>query len=344
MKIRDLLETGEKGCYLAAEVGTNHNGSLATALEMIGRFADLGAHGLKFQFLKPGRLYPAETRVADYLVEQGVAEKGAGINEIIEKVEFKDDWIAVLGQACREAGVEFLCSVFDPESLDPLIAGGLESIKIASTEITHYPLLEEAGQTGLPIILSTGMAGLGEVEKALGRIGHDQVILLHCTAAYPTQPAEVNLRAMVNLGQTFGLKVGFSDHTQGSLAGACAACLGACLVEKHVTLDHTMPGPDHHFAAEPEEFQELAQALVQTRTMLGSAKKKATGSEKELIGYRPGVFAAQGIGQGEEITREKIRIMRRNKKGIGAEHLELVLGRRAKSPIAPGQVLEWSLI
>ncbi len=344
LRIKDLFEAKESGCYLAAEVGTNHNGSLDLALEMIGTFAALGAQGLKFQFLRADRLYPDDTPVAEYLVDQGVAKKNAGINDLIKRVEFGPEWPDVLARTCKEKGVEFLCSVFDPDSLEELVQCGLESIKIASTEITHHPLLEEAGQTGLPIILSTGMAGLGEVETALKKIGHDRVILLHCTAAYPTEPAQVNLRAMVNMGQTFGLRVGYSDHTQGSLAAACAVSLGACLIEKHVTLDNTMPGPDHHFAATPDEFKDLGKAIKEAEAMLGSSRKKAASSEKELIAYRPGIFAATAIEKDEVLTREKIKIMRRNRKGIGVEHLEIVLGRRAKARIEPGQVLEWSLI
>ncbi len=344
LKIKDLFDSQRKVCYLAAEVGTNHNGSLDLALEMIEKFAGLGAHGIKFQALRADRLYPEETPVAEYLIDKGAAPRDAKINDLIRRVEFKEGWIRELVEACDRNRVEFLCSVFDPESLDELVAAGLESIKIASTEITHYPLLTEAGQTGLPIILSTGMAGLGEIEKALEKIGHERVILLHCTAAYPALPQEVNLRAMVNLGRTFGLPVGFSDHTEGHLAAACAVSLGACLVEKHVTPDRKMPGPDHHFAASPKEYEKLVQAVCQAEAMLGSARKKATRSEKDLIAYRPGLFSVRTIEKGETLTREMIKVMRRNRTGIKVEHLDIVLGRTARQLIEPGQALEWFMI
>ena len=344
MKIKDLFDPGNRECYLAAEIGTNHNGSLDTALEMIERFAHLGAHGLKFQHVRAERLYPLDTPVADYLVEQGAAPKGARIKDVLAKVEMGPGWMGPLMSACQDRDREFLCSVFDPRSLEEMVRAGLGSIKIASTEITHYPLLEEAGKTGLPVILSTGMSGLGEIEKALSLINHDRVILLHCTAAYPTAPEEVNLRAMVNLGQTFGLPVGLSDHTLGPLAAVCAVTLGARMVEKHVTLDRNMPGPDHHFAASPGDFKEMVQAVDQARAMLGSARKRAVASEQDLAAYRPGLFAARAINKGEPLTRDKLTIMRRNRTGIGVEHMDLVLGREAKVSLEPGQALEWSFI
>ncbi len=344
MKVKDLFDSRTKGCYVAAEIGTNHNGDLDTALDMIRRFGDLGAHGLKFQYLRAERLYPPDTPVAQYLVDQGAAPKGARIRDILAKVEIGPEGIERLMSACREQGREFLCSVFDLRSLEELVRAGLESIKIASTEITHYPLLEEAGQTGLPVILSTGMSGLGEIEKALSLINHDRVILLHCTAAYPTAPEEVNLRAMVGLGRTFGLPVGLSDHTLGPLAAACAATLGARMVEKHVTLNRNTPGPDHHFAASPKDFQDLVQAVDQALAMLGSARKAAAPSEQDLKAYRPGLFAARAIARGETLTRDMLTAMRRNKAGIGTEHLDLVLGREVKVSLEPGQALEWPYV
>lgn len=339
-----VFDSKQGRVYVSAEVGANHNGDLETALEMIRVFAEAGADGVKFQFYAAEKLYSPETPVADYLVERAGLPPGSGIVDLLKKVEMKPEWLPPLIEACNRESVGFQCSAFDPEGLAALVEAGAESIKVASTEITHYPLLTEIGATRLPVVLSTGMSSLGEIEKALAAIGHREVILLHCTASYPTEPEEVNLRAMTTLTATFGLPVGFSDHTRSATAAVLAVGLGACFIEKHVTLDQSQAGPDHAFATEPEEFAGLVMAVRRAEKMLGSPHKTATVSEKELIGYRPGLFAAREISEGKEIEPEDLKVMRRNRTGIGVEEMDLVLGRRAARAIAAGEVLEWEVI
>ena len=344
MNPRSPEEPSPPPCRVVAEVGANHDGDLERALVMVARFAALGADAIKFQFYRPDRLYPAGTMVADYLVGRGGIGQKTSISQVLARCRMGQDWPPVLAQACRAAGVGFISSVFDPEGVPVLRRGGVEAFKIASTEITHYPLLRQVGATGLPVIVSTGMASLGEVEKALVALGHERVTLLHCTACYPTAPADVNLRAMLTLRQAFGLPVGFSDHTEGPLAAALAAGLGACMVEKHVTLDRRSPGPDHAFAAEPEDFAAMVQAVRQAGLLLGDRRKAVRRCEAALTAYRPGLFAARDIAAGERLATTDLEVRRRDGSGIGVEHLEIVVGMRARVDIARGAAILWDMV
>jgi sialic acid synthase SpsE len=245
---------------------------------------------------------------------------------------------------CESRSIDLIMSVFDVESVDVLVRHGIKRLKVASSEITHYPLLSAAGETGLPVILSTGMSNLGRIEKALKTIGHDNVVLLHCTAAYPVPDTEVNLRVFQTLQHAFGLPVGFSDHTEGTLAAGIAIVFGAVMIEKHFTLDKNLPGPDHAFSVTPHELGELTGTVRRTEQMLGSSRKVITEKESGTMEYTPGLFAFCDIAEGSDIKANNIEVRRRNKEGIGAELLDIVKERKARVFIPKGAPITWDKI
>lgn len=332
------------GCQIIAEIGSNHNGSWDMALDMLDRISESGADAAKFQFYRAERLYSKDTVVADYLVGKGGIRKNTRIVDLLKATEIPEEWLALLVRACRERRLALVMSVFDVDSIPVLVDAGIQTLKIASSEITHYPLLKAAGETGLPVILSTGMSSLGMIEKAVEHIGHSRITLLHCTGAYPAPQAEVNLRVIPTLRAAFGCPVGLSDHTMGLQAAALACALGATTIEKHFTLDRSLPGPDQAFAVTPEELTELVDAVRNAEVLLGSPAKTITPKEREMILYTPGLFAAQNIPENTVIQKKHIQVLRRGGFGLGIEFFEVVLGRRTATEIKKGEVLTWEKI
>lgn len=335
------MVANKKKCQVVAEIGSNHNGSWKTALAMLDHISKAGADAAKFQFYRAGRLYPPETVVADYLVGKGGIQKETKIVDLLKSSEIPKEWLEKLLKACSDRNLELIMSVFDVESLDVLCRNGIKTLKIASSEISHYPLLNAVGKTGLRVILSTGMSTLGMIEKALETIGHDRITLLHCTGAYPAPENEVNLRVISTLKKAFGRPVGLSDHTAGLHAASVARVLGATMIEKHFTLDRSLPGPDQAFAITPDELKTLVETVRVTETLLGSPRKKITPKEAEMTGYTPGLFAAEDIPENTRIESRHIKIFRRNGSGIGTEYMDVVLGRKTSGVIYKGDVLTW---
>lgn len=312
--------------YIIAEAGVNHNGSLETALALVDVAAEAGADAVKFQTFKAEKLVTASAAKADYQkITTGSEESQLAM---LRKLELKFEFHQQLRDYCRLRGIEFLSTAFDDESLRFLVDEvGVAKLKIPSGEITNGPFLLQHARTGKPIILSTGMAMLGEVEAALavlafgyldwdeagddrfrlayaseeGRAAlQDKVILLHCTSQYPTPPQHVHLRAMDTLQQAFGLPVGYSDHTQGLAVPIAAAARGAQLIEKHFTLDRRLQGPDHQVSLEPEELKAMVSAIRSVEKALGRPEKMPQSLEwqtREVA--RKSLVAATEIKAGE---------------------------------------------
>ena len=319
--------------YIVAEAGSNHNGSFEQALRLIDAAADARADAVKFQQFKAEKLYPRSAGASDYL------NTPRSIYDIIHDMETPGDWVPELAGHCRRRGLAFLSSPFDEESAD-LLDPWVPAFKVASYEMTHAPLLRHIARKAKPMIVSTGAAVLDEVLHAVEVIrsaGNDRIVLLQCTAKYPTPLDAVNARALVALREATGLPTGLSDHSRDPIvAPLVAVSLGACLIEKHFTLSNHLPGPDHAFAIEPHELRVLVQRVREAEQALGHGRKETLPEEEELRAFaRRSIFALRRIGPGEPLSSENVAVLRCGKLGFGLppEALDRVLGRKAARAI-----------
>lgn len=339
-----------------AEAGVNHNGSLDVALRLVDAAADAGADVVKFQTFKAEHLVTARARKAEYQVTN--TGEGGGQLEMLRRLELAPaDHHALLAR-CRERGIRFMCTAFDAGSLAFLATLDIPAVKIPSGDITHAPMLLEAARLGRPLIVSSGMSTLADIEAALGVIAfaltrtgvpagradfdaarcslegqaalHERVTLLHCVTQYPAPPEAVNLRAMDTMAAAFGLPVGYSDHTLGSAVALAAVARGATVIEKHFTLDRALPGPDHAASLEPGELRQLVADIRVIEQAVGSALKGPASAE---VGNRAvarrSVVAARPIARGEPIVFDALAFKR---PGTGVSPMEAwdLLGRPAR--------------
>ena len=297
---------------------------------------------LNFQTFKADRLAAVDAGLADY---QRQAMGDESQKAMLSKLELRDDWHSLLIDHAEARSIKFLSTAFDIESLSFLSKLGVDVIKIPSGEITNGPLLQHAGGLKKPIILSTGMATLGEIEDALStllRAGalREDIILLHCTTEYPAPFDEINLNAMGTLRNAFGLKVGYSDHSQGINVSIAAAALGAVLIEKHFTIDRSMPGPDHKASLEPGELKELISGVREIELAMGSHIKAPTPAEREnIIVARKSLVASVNITKGELFTAENLCVKRPGN-GVSPMLMEFVIGRKAPRDFKSDELIE----
>ena len=266
--------------FVIAEAGVNHNGDPEVAWKLIDAALEAGADAVKFQTFKTEKLLAKNTPKAAYQVDKTGGHETQF--DMIKRLELSDAEQGELFERCKQAGITFLSSAAEEESLDFLNDLGVPAFKFGSAELTNLPFLRHAAAKGKPIILSTGMGSLGEVETAVRAIeeaGDPQLLLLHCVSNYPAEPGEVNLRAMKTLEAAFGLPVGYSDHTMGPDVALAAVAMGACLVEKHFTLDRGMPGPDHQASMEPGDLKRLVSGIRAVEAALGNGRKTPVASE-----------------------------------------------------------------
>lgn len=353
--------------FVIAEAGVNHNGSLERATLLIDAAAEAGADAVKFQTFKADKLVSRAAPKAAYQIENtGINESQ---HEMISKLELDEAAHHVLFQHCRSKGIEFLSTPFDLASLDMLVTSfQLPFIKLASGEITNAPFLLAAALTGKPVMLSTGMSDLGDVENALSVLAfgytcqgvepsiaafqaaycsaagqaalRGKVTLLHCTTEYPAPFSEVNLRAMQTLRQAFDLPVGYSDHTTGIAIPIAAAAMGAEVVEKHFTLDRNLPGPDHKASLEPHELAQMVNAIRQIEQSMGTSHKAPTLSElKNRPVARKSLVAARDIAPGETFTTESLAIKRPGS-GISPMHYWGWIGKVATRAYVADELIE----
>lgn len=332
--------------FIIAEAGVNHNGDLQLARKLVDAAVEAGADAVKFQTFKAEEVVTPGAERAQYQ-KDNMPERDENQLEMIKRLELSYAQFRELNDYCRQKGIIFLSSPFDLESIDFLAELGVPYFKIPSGEITNYPLLRRIAEKKRPVILSTGMATLGEVEGALRILreaGAKDITLLHCTTNYPALPEEVNLRAMLTMKQAFALPVGYSDHTMGIAVPIAAAALGAEMIEKHLTLDRNLPGPDHRASLEPGEFKELVVAIRQVEKSLGDGiKRPAPGELAVMPAARRSLVAARDIAAGEIIT-ESCLTARRPGTGIPPNLWDVVVGRQARRDIAAGSILSWDMI
>jgi N,N'-diacetyllegionaminate synthase len=331
--------------YVIAEAGANHNRDMGIARELIDVAAAAGADAVKFQTYSGDRIYSRKTPKFKYL--EGVSDKSPA--ELLEEISLPRDWQEPLQAYAVERGIHFFSSPFDHEAVRELDALDVPVLKIASFEIVDLPLIGAAAATGRPLIVSTGMASLGEIEDALKAAevgGAPAVGLMQCTSVYPAPPERANLRAMETLATAFGVPVGLSDHTTGINVPIAAAALGAAFVEKHFTLDRSMTGPDHPFALEPGELREMVAGIRAAQAALGDGRKDgpSPGEREEM--YRLGrrsLIAARDLPAGTVLDADMITTKRPGF-GIAPKYLELVVGRVLKVDVEEDEILPWEML
>jgi N-acetylneuraminate synthase len=316
--------------YIIAEAAVNHNGRLDLAYQLIDVAKDAGADAVKFQTFK------AENVVSKLADKAEYQKKTTGSNksqlEMIKKLELSFEDFVKLKKYCDEKGIMFLSTPFDHQSID-FLYDLVDIYKIPSGEITNYPYLKRIATKNKPIIMSTGMANLGEVEEAINTIrsvnSEAEISLLHCTTNYPTPYEEVNLKAMQTLAAAFKLSVGYSDHTLGIEVSVAAVAMGAKIIEKHFTLDKNLPGPDHRASLEPDELKEMVKAIRNIEMALGDGIKKPNKSEIEIMKVaRKSIVASKNIKKGEIFTKTNITLKRPGT-GISPMRWNEVIGQKA---------------
>lgn len=326
---------------IIAEAGVNHNGSLAMAKQLAGVAKAAGADIVKFQTAKPELVISRFAEKAEYQkAETGEAESQL---EMCKRIHLTFDEHAQLKEYCDSIGIAYLSTPFDLDSIDFLQPLGTPMWKVPSGEITNLPYLEKIAATKKPVILSTGMSMISEIEDALTILedgGAGPITLLHCNTEYPTPIEDANLLAMQDLREQFGLPVGYSDHTAGIEADIAAAALGAVVIEKHFTLDKTLPGPDHKASLSPEELTAMVAAVRKTELALGDGRKHVTESEaKNKPIARKSILAKRDIKKGETFTPENLTVKRPGD-GISPMRWYDVLGKTAKRDFAEDEKIE----
>ena len=344
IRIGDRLIGEEEPCFIIAEAGVNHNGSVELAKKLIDAAKDAGADAVKFQTFKTENVVVKDAQKAEYQKET----TGEGSQcDMIKKLELTEEDFRELADYAEKKDIMFLSSPFDKDSIDLLNELDVPAFKVGSGEITNFPLLRYIAKKGKPIILSTGMSTLGEIEEALDVIrseGVENIILLHCVSNYPARIEDVNLRAMGTLKQAFKLPVGFSDHTLGITAPIAAVALGACVIEKHFTLDRNLPGPDHKASLEPDELKEMVKAIREVEKALGNGIKKPTKEEEKIKKVaRRSIVAKVDISKGAIITEDMLDVKRPGT-GIEPKYLKFIIGRKAKEDIKKDDVIRFEMI
>lgn len=333
-----------KKTIIIAEAGVNHNGSLAIAKKLVEAAADAGVDYVKFQTFKANSIVAKNTALAEYQ-KKNTGDEAKSQYEMLRDLELSEDDHLKLIEYCREKGVKFLSTAFDMESVRFLNSLNLDFWKIPSGEITNFPYLRYIAGYGGKVIMSTGMCtvrDIGEAISVLTRFGirHNDITLLHCNTEYPTPMKDVNLKAMVEMRETFGLTIGYSDHTTGIEVPIAAVALGAEIIEKHFTLDRTMKGPDHAASLEPEELKSMVRSIRNIEAALGTGKKDISESErKNMVVARKSIIASKFISKGETFTEENLSTKRPGL-GISPMRWDEVKGLKAKRDFHPDEMIE----
>jgi len=313
--------------FIIAEAGVNHNGDIELAKKLIDAAADAKVDAVKFQTFNADNLVSKNAEKADYQLK--TTKNHESQYEMLKNLELDDKAHHILIDYCAKKNIMFLSTAFDLESIDLLCKLGIEVFKIPSGEMTNLPYLEKIGQLKKKVILSTGMCTLEEVKRVLDILkseGTTDITVLHCNTEYPTPMKDVNLRAMVTMGDILQLPIGYSDHTNGIEVTIAAAALGASVIEKHFTLDKNMEGPDHKASLEPNELKEMVKAIRNIEAALGSSQKEPSSSEeKNRPIARKSIVAKKHISQGEVLTVENI-VVKRPGSGINPMRWYEVLG------------------
>jgi pseudaminic acid synthase len=331
--------------YIVAELSANHNQSFEQSVALIQAAKEAGADAVKLQTYTPDTI-TIDSDSPLFRHPAGSLWEGKTLYELYQEAYMPWEWQPKLKEIADEIGIDLFSTAFDPTAVDFLEQMGVPVHKVASFEIVDIPLIEKMARTGKPLIISTGMATLGEIEEAVQaarRAGATQIALLKCTSAYPAPPEEMNLRTIPHLAEAFGVPVGLSDHTLGIAVPVAAVALGACIVEKHFTLSRDIGGPDSAFSLEPHEFKAMVEAIRTVEKALGKVHYGITEQEAKSRVFRRSLFVVKDMKAGEMFTEENVRSIRPGH-GLHPRHLNDVLGRRAAQDIKRGTPLSWELI
>ncbi|KFX60216.1 N-acetylneuraminate synthase [Clostridium botulinum] len=330
------------GVFIIAEAGVNHNGDINLAKKLVDMAKVCGADAVKFQTFKAEESTGSFAEKAKYQKENDKTEESQ--LEMIKKLELPFEKFKEIKEYCDKKGIIFLSTPDGIESLNYLVSLNVEFLKVGSSEVTNINFLRAIGNTRKPIILSTGMSTLGEVEKAIDTIystGNKNIRLMHCTSDYPTKVEDVNLKAMVTLREAFKIGVGLSDHTLGFESAVAATTLGAEFIEKHITLDKKMQGPDHKASMTSEEFKEYITHVRNTEILLGDGIKKPTNKEKIIMNdARRSILASRNLKKGTIIEKDMI-VYKRPGYGIKPELSYILIGRELKRDLLKDEVIRW---
>jgi N-acetylneuraminate synthase/N,N'-diacetyllegionaminate synthase len=345
IRIGNKMVGDAEPAFIVAEAGVNHNGDICLAKRLVDAAKDAGADAVKFQ------VFTAENTALEHAPKAMYQKKLTGSREsqyeMLKRLELTEEDYEELASYAIRKKMTFLSSPFGKRSADLLDRLDVPAFKIASGEITNFPFLEFIARKKRPIILSTGMATLGEIDDAVRMIrnqGVDDIVLLHCITSYPLTVEEANLRAIPTLKCAFKLPVGFSDHTLGITAPIAAIALGAVMIEKHFTLDRDLPGPDHKASSEPHELKRIVTAIRKVEMALGNGLKRPTAEEEEIKKVtRRSIVAKTNIPEGTIITEDML-MTKRPSTGIEPKYVKTIVGRKAKKNIKGNTIMDWGMI
>ncbi len=328
----------DRNVFIIAEAGINHNGDVKLAKELIDAAFESGADAVKFQIFRVEDFYSRS--------HKGFSHTKSDIYDLMKSLELKDDEWSELKNYADEKGIIFFASVFDEGSFNLAENINLPIYKIASLDITNYPLLKIIADTKKPIILSTGFSTIEEISRAVKWIeerGNKNISILHCISLYPPNPDEINLSFIKTLKNVFPYKIGFSDHTLGFNITIAAVAMGAEIIEKHFTLDNRLEGPDQKLSLEPEVFKSMVRAIREIEQAVGNGyKNEIPEREKKILNIaRRGIYAKREIEKDESLSNDNIVMKRPKEEGIGSEHYLSILGRKVKRKIKEGELLHF---
>ncbi len=332
IKIGNKIIGDGEPCFIVAEIGCNHDGKLARAKQMIDAAVKAKCDAVKFQ------LFSADKSFNKYLKYER-----RGWMALLKKLELPKKWLPVLSNYCQKKGIIFFSSVGDEEKADWLEAIDVPAYKIPSYELTHLPLIKYIAKKKKPIILSSGIADKKEIKQAIETIykeGNKNVILTHCVSAYPTKFEDLNLKTIPYYKKKFNIPTGLSDHSLGILSSSIAAALGANIVEKHITLDKKLPGPDHYFALDKKEIKQWVSQIRDTEKALGKIKKQPAPGEKNEVLWRRAIWAKKDIAKGTKFKKETLMVVRPSPVGsLAPKEIYKVLNKKAKKDIKKGELI-----
>jgi pseudaminic acid synthase len=330
--------------YIVAEMSANHNQDLDQAKRIVEAAKSVGADAVKLQTYTPDSLTIDCDN--DLFKIKGTVWKGRKLYDLYKEASTPWHWHPELQELAHSLGLDLFSTPFDETAVDFLMELNIPVLKVASFELVHLPLLQKIARTGKPVIMSTGMATLAEIEEAVQTLktsGCREVAILKCTSAYPASPEEMNLRTIPHLADTFNVPVGLSDHTVGITAPAAAVTLGASIIEKHLTLSRDIPGPDSAFSLTPDEFKAMAASVRETEKMLGRVSYEMTDKQKSSMVFRRSLFVAADMASGDIFSKDNVRAIRPGH-GLHTRHLEAILGKIAAHPIKKGTPFSWDLV
>jgi len=345
IRLGDRIIGDERPTYIIAEIGSNFDRNLEQAKKLVDLAKAAGADAVKFQSFLAEKIVSKDGFKNLKISFQAKWKKS--VYEVYKEAELPREWHQEIAEYCRKKRIAFFSSPYDEEAVDLLDELGVPAFKVGSGDINFLSLIEYIAKKGKPMIVGTGASTLGEIEEAVNVIraaGNEDIILLQCVTNYPSPIEQANVRAMITLRECFQANVGYSDHTPGYSVPLAAVALGACMIEKHFTIDKTREGPDHPFSLDVSEFTEMVRNIRLTEKALGSHIKKPVSSEKEtIILQRRCIYANKNIPRGTTVTRDMLTVLRPDK-GLAPKYVNLIVGKKAQKHIPKGTAITWDIL